>query len=80
MSGNLRSQLADPAVLVAHFSYDLTAAVMAGIERATIDQGPHATLDVANLRRAIFSGISRHLAAELEKKRERATRTAGDIR
>jgi hypothetical protein len=68
MSGSI--PLTDPAVLIAHSSFNLTAAAMAGIERATIDQGSNVVLDAASLRHAIFSGITKHLSEVLQKRKK----------
>ena len=61
----------DVAVLVEKFSQDLTVAAMAGVERATIDQGACATLNDGDLRCAIQAGIRRYLRNEVAKKQVR---------
>lgn len=58
----------DRAAMVAKFATAMAESAMRSIERATIDQGSHATLDEMSLRVAIRSGIEAYLLNEIEKR------------
>lgn len=69
-----RREIPDLAAFVARCCFQLTTAAMAGIDRATIDQGNNVILDAASLREAIFSGIAEHLINEIREKKKIAIR------
>jgi hypothetical protein len=63
--------MAEPSPLIAKYAFNIAAEVMEAIERATIDQGPQATLDAQSLWTAVYSGAHRYLIGERDKSRAR---------